>query len=129
MTDIRYRNKAYSLLITTRELPVPQDKMAPYLRIPDMAAERVDISVIVRLEDSDELQEILVSYAGHGCYYVELNYNMDDFGWPHPLLLARDDLSKEEVETILHELLVEENDDTPLITNTFCEVSSLVFGD
>ena len=60
----------------------------------------------------------------NGLYRVEIGFDMSDFGWDHPLILAKDDMSAEETVALFHEIFVNctPTSKIPVITNEFCDI-------
>ena len=61
---------------------------------------------------------------------MELAFPMDDFGWSHPLVLRREDLTYENVRTILTGILLEkkDTDQIPEVMNGFRDITDAVYG-
>ncbi len=128
--DIIWRNKDYTARLVFNRLPASGGQMEALHRLVDDLQNRQDVALVIALTGRDDPQEMLVSFAGDGRYYMELSFPMGDFDWAHPLLLANDRLSPDQVRDILTAILVEMQDtgDIDVIGEEFHEINSAVFG-
>lgn len=126
--DHTVRWKDYTYELTLAELPVSDEQFEAIVSILQSLQTRSDVSLIIKILNHDDPQEILVAYSGTS-YYCELNFPMDDFEWDHPLLLARDGLSFDEVANLLWLITVCEmdTDDISLVYYHFKQVSTVIF--
>ncbi len=128
--DVRWREKDYTAKLVFNHLPADESQMEALSRFVDDLQNRPDVALVISLSGRDDPQEFLISFTDIGFYYMELSFPMDEFEWVHPLLLAHDSLSSEQVHEILDAVLVEMRDtgDVGVIGNEFRDVTSTVFG-
>ena len=124
------RNKDYTMDATLSRLPANDEQLAAAISLFDMIKERPDVSAVIHRKDEEQAdnvpQSILIADSPDGIY-MELSYDMDDFGWSHPLILANDHLSREEAEEVLVSILRECTDQIEIINSGFGEISSTLF--
>ena len=103
------------------------DDMCIFIQIPEYPTPR---NLKLQLPNHDDPQEINVSYS-NGDYRMELIFPMDDFGWQHPLVLAAEGMSFDDVKQVLTEILIyqTETGDIELITERFRDVTTEVYGE
>jgi len=111
-------------------LPVEKqsfDDICIFIQIPEYPTPR---NLKLQLPNHDDPQEINISYC-NGFYRMELIFPMDDFGWKHPLVLAAEGMSYDNVKGILTEILINQTDtrNIGLITEHFRDITSQVFED
>ena len=128
--EIGCREKDYTASVTIRKLPANEKQLEAILGFPAYVKERQDILMTVRIEDEefkdDVPQAVSIADSPYG-YYMELEYNMDEWNWDHPLLLANDHLTEEEAISILETIFRDCSDDNPIVTNCFGEISSSIY--
>ena len=126
--DISSRFTAYTAVATINGLPADEKQMDAVLGFLFGLRNRKDTSLVIRTGESELPQEILAAATDSGIY-MELSYQMDDFDWKHPLVLAHDHLTEEEAFTVLIGILEERTDNISIIMNEFRDVTSLIYPD
>jgi len=78
----------------------------------------------------DDPEEIRIAAQENG-YYLGMGFPMDDFGWPHPLILAAEDLSVEEVEQVIQAICGEgkSTEEIPVVMEKLKDITKQVFGE
>ncbi len=128
--DVRWRKKDYTAKLVFNHLPADESHTEALSRFVDDLQNRPDVVLVVSLSGRDDPQEFRVSFTDRGCYYMELSFPAEDFDGVHPLLLANDRLSLEQVREILAAVLVEMRNtgEITVIEEEFQEITSVVFG-
>ena len=126
-TDISSRSKKFTVRMELRELPVTQEQMAACFGFVMSVGEEQETLFEIRIQGEINLpRAILIAGSGEK-YYMELVYSMEDFDWEHPLHLANDNLTEEEVEAVLIAILDAQTDDIDIITHGFRDITYLVY--
>ena len=97
--------KEYTAEFTISALPASDRQVESLLTIAQILKTDTSYILVIGLPNHDDPQELSVSYYDDG-YYMELSFPMDDFGWSHPLVLARSEMSYEEVESVITGVLL-----------------------
>jgi hypothetical protein len=130
--DVNCRKKDYTYKVSLNNLPASEKQLTSSFSFINLVKGRKDVSVVIEINDIKEKdnvpQKILLADSKDGLY-MELEYQMEDFGWDHPLHLANDHITEEEAATVLNSILVECTDDIPIITNGFCNISDWLYAD
>ncbi len=126
--DISSRYKDYTLKISVGHIPASDDQMSSLFELTEYVKERKDVSVVIEINDDEDRVpgSVLMADSPDGIY-MELAYQMDDFGWDHPLILANDHLTKDGAITVLDSIFYECTDDNYMIMHYFGEISSILF--
>jgi len=109
---------------------LPVDKrefrgMCIFVEIPEYPNPR-DLRIL--MPNHDDQQEIQVSFKD-GLYSMEFSFPMLDFGWKHPLVLAADSMSIDEVKMVLTEICMNQTstEDIPGFEEKFRDITSQVY--
>ena len=111
------------------DLPLNQRDLEDLLLIVRMLAVDRERILQIDLSGCDDPEEIRIASLENG-YYLGLSFPMEDFGWTHPLLLAAEDLSVEDVLDVVSKVCGEEmsTGDIPAVTEKLKDVTANVFG-
>ena len=128
--DISPCKQNYTYKVSLDRLPIGEKQINSFLRLLGMVKERKDTCVIIEINDKEQTenvpQKILFAGSENGIY-MELEYQMDDFGWKHPLHLANDRLTENEAASLLKSILADITDENPVINNSFREIDSILY--
>ena len=124
--DPSWRNKDVSVTIPLHSFPADEERFSEILEILDIVGRRKDLFATIRLDGSEDYREISVTHTGCA-YYMEIVYRMEACGWTHPLHLASDHLNQDEAEEALRSVLVNEDDQIPLILYRFHNITDTLY--
>ena len=98
-------------------------------RIMTLTEDPDDFLVVDLDEDKDSVLFIQAVRCGDGCH-VEVAFDMDDFGWKYPLVLAAN-LDEKRTARLLRELLVDVSgtEENELVLNCFKQVPAERYGE
>ena len=121
---------AYTIKITSA-LPFSEAQYNGLMQIVDKmdnCYNTLEIKIPNHAEFND-FMEVYLEWRG-GCYHVELDFAMDEFGWKYPLVLAAD-LEGKRTERLLRELLVDVLDtgENEMVLNYFRQVPAERYGE
>lgn len=94
----------------------------------DMPSEHVGIEF--RNAGDDGLL-FIQAYAKEDRMHVELGFDMSEFDWKHPLILANDEMSREEAVEFIRAICVDgvSPDDMEIVETSFHDITRSVFGE
>ena len=110
------------------ELPINQRNLGDLLLIIRMLAIDRERILQIDLPGCDDPEEIRIAALKDG-YYLGLSFLMEDFGWSHPLLLAAEDLSVEDVLDVVSKVCGEgmSTGDITVVMERLKDVTSKVY--
>ena len=112
------------------DLPLNQRDLEDLLLIVRMLAFDKERILQIDLPGCDDPEEIRIAALENG-YYLGLSFSMEDFGWTHPLLLAGEYLSVEDVLDVVSKVCGEgmSTGDIPVVMKKLKDVTTMVFGE
>ena len=121
----------YGELLTERQREFYQLYYDEDLSLSEIAEQRgnePEYAVGLVMTHHDDPRGIHFAWQDEG-YRVILTFPMDDFGWPHPLVLCGDGLTYEELREILRGICLEGRgtESFPVIMNEFRNVKDAAF--
>ena len=121
--------KEYTAEFTISTLPASDRQVESLLTIAQILKTDTSYILVIGLPNHDDPQELSVTYYDNG-YYMELSFPMDDFGWSHRLVLARSEMSYEEVESVITGVLLNglSTEEIPVVMEGFRDITDDVYG-
>lgn len=123
-------NKLELIRFQYSELPITQRNLEDIQTL--IRILRIDGNQVLQIvfPGYDDPEEIRIAALEDG-YYLGMSFPMDDYGWPHPLILAAEDLSVEEVEQVIQAICGEgkSTEEIPVVMERLKDVSKQVFGE
>ena len=129
MIEDLFEGIEYFQRYTIYDLPAEERQIDALLLIAQMIEAEPEYAVGLVLTHHDDPREIHFAWQDEG-YRVILVFPMEDFGWPHPLLLCGDGLTYEELREILRGICLEGRgtESFPVVMNEFRNVTDVAFG-
>ena len=118
----------YYMRFTIHDLPAEEQQIDALLQIAEQLGNEQEYAVGLVMTHHDDPRGIHFAWQDEG-YRVILTFPMDDFGWPHPLVLCGDGLTYEELREILRGICLEGRgtESFPVIMNEFRNVTDAAF--
>ncbi len=117
------------VVVTFKSLPAEEDEVSDLRTFAELMQLDPKRGLEVELPNYDDPSAIKVAYRDGG-YYLEFVFPMDDFGWDHPLVLARGGFSFEDIKSVLDGVLLEgtSTEEIPAVMK-LKDITSTVYGD
>ena len=124
-----FEKKPRLIRFVYESLPLNQRNLEDLLTIVQLLGIDRERVLQITFPGYDDPAEIRVAALQNG-YYLGLSFPMEEFDWDHPLVLAAENLSREQVEEVLRGICGERKstEEIPIVMEELKDVTNLIYG-